>query len=430
MTDDIIDGSTSQGAPYMSDISEEIAVEQVFREKRISYTRPEVLGEPYHTRRVDYYYDIEGLGRRGLEVKNRNPNSIQSEEEAERDFVKESHYPTDYWGSYKLSKPAEILVLSRASPGSVLHEPTGFKYETNPEAWKEAFRHFLHALEHGLTSNTPIIGASASPVGVNGLETRNPGPSSNGVGKILEEPSSKNVRNDESLGIALGSFGNVISPERESIVQLPVDKIRNSPFQARKDFSEIENLEESIKHLGLDNPILVRPLGDGEFELVAGERRLRAFRKLGRSAIPAIVRQLTDEEAAVHSFAENYQRKNLKWNEEGEGYDKILARFPNLSERKLAELVGKKQKYVQERVVNLRFLKSTGRENSNLGLRKATKLRMGLPSEQERPTIHNIQFPAEISIVLERIPRSERDSLVTRGTRLVLVEEGLLKELE
>ena len=101
--------------------------------------------------------------------------------------------------------------------------------------------------------------------------------------------------------------------EQEWSDNVPVDLIDRSPYQRRStiDPSHIQNLAQSITDLELTSPLLVRPKGEGRYELISGEHRLAAFRTLGRTHIPAHIKQLSDQDAARILTAENLQRKNL-----------------------------------------------------------------------------------------------------------------------
>lgn len=97
------------------------------------------------------------------------------------------------------------------------------------------------------------------------------------------------------------------SPSR----MVPVDQIMPSPYQARKDFSNIEVLVADVAKNGVLQPILLRPLPAGNFELVAGERRWRASKMAGKANVPAVVREMSDEEARLYGLSENLLRQDL-----------------------------------------------------------------------------------------------------------------------
>lgn len=129
-----------------------------------------------------------------------------------------------------------------------------------------------------------------------------------------------------------------------SIEQLPLDKIYTSPHQMRKQFDPIalRDLARSMKQEGLIQPITVRKVGSA-FELVVGERRLRAAQILGWPAIDARVIDISDEDAAIKGLIENLQRADLSPIEEARGYKQLVEPPYNLTQEAIAMRVGKSQ---------------------------------------------------------------------------------------
>ena len=111
-----------------------------------------------------------------------------------------------------------------------------------------------------------------------------------------------------------------------AIVPLPIDRIAPSPYQPRRAFSEasIDALAESIRRHGLLTPLLVRRVGAEQYELVAGERRLRALKRLGRERADAVVLSAYDRDCALLALIENLQRENLHYLDEAEAFRRIL----------------------------------------------------------------------------------------------------------
>lgn len=142
---------------------------------------------------------------------------------------------------------------------------------------------------------------------------------------------------------------------REELREIPVDSILFNPHQPRKEFpeSELEELAESIREHGVLQPVLVRPYKKG-YELVAGERRVRACKRLGLKTIPAIIRELTDQEAAVLCLIENLQREELSFLEEAIGYENLIKGF-NMTQEQIAATVGKRQSTVANKLRLLRL---------------------------------------------------------------------------
>lgn len=140
----------------------------------------------------------------------------------------------------------------------------------------------------------------------------------------------------------------------EQVRNIAVDAIVVSPFQPRVhiDDAALAELAASLAENGLLQPIVVRPVDD-TFELVTGERRWRASQRLGWETIPAIVRELTDEEAASLAMIENLQREDLSAVEEANGYRKLLEQF-KWTQGELARRMGKSQSTIANK---LRLLK-------------------------------------------------------------------------
>ena len=105
------------------------------------------------------------------------------------------------------------------------------------------------------------------------------------------------------------------STGNSTVREIPVDRVRANPFQPRRQFDEqeLQELAASIETYGLLQPVLVRPRSNSWYELIAGERRVRAVRLLGRSTIPALVRDLEDQDVALLALLENLQRQDLSF---------------------------------------------------------------------------------------------------------------------
>ncbi len=136
-----------------------------------------------------------------------------------------------------------------------------------------------------------------------------------------------------------------------------IAQITPNPFQPRKSFkpSELHELQKSLQRNGLLQPVTVRPAPKGKgFELIAGERRLRAAANLGWTEIPAVVRDLTDQEVLTLALVENLQRSDLTPIEEAEGYNQLIREFGH-TQQMVAELVGKDRSTVANvlRILNL-----------------------------------------------------------------------------
>src|SRR5213592_539147 len=133
--------------------------------------------------------------------------------------------------------------------------------------------------------------------------------------------------------------------EREgSLVELAIADIRPNPYQPRRDVdpAALEELTASIRKAGLLQPVVVRqaPGNNGGFELIAGERRLRACQALGWEKIPAVKREVDDRTVLTLALVENLQRDDLSPVDEARGYERLIAEF-NLTQQDVADAVGR-----------------------------------------------------------------------------------------
>ena len=144
----------------------------------------------------------------------------------------------------------------------------------------------------------------------------------------------------------------------KTICQIPVHAISPNPYQPRRSFDSesLAGLTESIKKYGVLQPITVRRLFSGDYELVAGERRLRACSLAGMLKIPAIIVNLNDSDSAVVAIVENIQRENLSFLEEAEAYRNLLYHH-GLTQEELASRIGKTQSSVANKVRLLKLSK-------------------------------------------------------------------------
>lgn len=142
------------------------------------------------------------------------------------------------------------------------------------------------------------------------------------------------------------SKSNKMSAEETSL-NINVSSIKVSPYQPRVNFDEdnLKSLVESIREQGIIQPILVRKASNNKFELIAGERRLRAAKILGHDSIPAVIKQINNESAAIFSLLENVQRENLNPIEEAQGLQKLIKDF-KFTQEKLAKKTGKSRSHI------------------------------------------------------------------------------------
>lgn len=145
---------------------------------------------------------------------------------------------------------------------------------------------------------------------------------------------------------ALGRGLSALIPEKETerhekIIYVQSDLVKPNPFQPREEFDtqSLEELTQSIKEKGVIQPILVRRRGDS-YELIAGERRLRACKSLGHKEIPVIVRDVADQDSLEISLIENIQRQGLNPIEEARAYQYLIEKF-QVTQEKIGEVLGR-----------------------------------------------------------------------------------------
>ena len=155
--------------------------------------------------------------------------------------------------------------------------------------------------------------------------------------------------------------GQVVLVPQESILPNP-----NKPRQ-RFDYDELEGLAQSIRQNGILQPITVRPAADGKFELIAGERRLRAARLVGVTKIPAIVVDIDQKKSAVFSLLENLQRQDLDFFEEAEAIDRLLTDY-GMSQEEVGKKLGKAQSTLSNKLRLLRLPEEMRYQISRAGL--------------------------------------------------------------
>ena len=187
--------------------------------------------------------------------------------------------------------------------------------------------------------------------------------------------------------------------KQNTVAEIPLEDIRPNPFQPRKtlDENELSRLCDSIRENGLIQPIAVRRIRDG-YELVAGERRLRALQKLGRKTAPALIYDLDDEGSAAWALIENLQRSDLGVFEEAEGIARLLA-FWGLSQEAAAKRLGVAPSTLSNKLRLLRLSPKTRQilEEASLSERHAREL-LRLPSEEEQKAAAGVVAKRNLSV--------------------------------
>lgn len=213
------------------------------------------------------------------------------------------------------------------------------------------------------------------------------------------------------LGKGLGALlkNREITPAKVQVQEIAADEIRANRYQPRQNFDEaaLEDLSESIRQYGILQPLIVRRLPEKGYELIAGERRLRAARKAGLEKVPALVREYNDAEISEIALIENIQRENLNIIEEAEAYAFLMQNF-QLTQEMLAKKVGRSRPHIAN---SLRLLELAEPVQDKL---VAGELLMG----QARPLLalkdEALQVKASEHILAEHLSSRQAEELVRR----------------
>ncbi|MCH5325214.1 MAG: ParB/RepB/Spo0J family partition protein [Eubacterium sp.] len=187
--------------------------------------------------------------------------------------------------------------------------------------------------------------------------------------------------------------------DKGSITELQTAVIFPNPNQPRKEFDqqELAGLAQSIKENGILQPLTVRKTEDGRYELIAGERRLRAARLAGLSVVPVIVADKTAQESAVLSILENIQRSDLNYFEEAEAISRLIEYY-GFTQEEVAKKLGKAQSTVANKLRLLRLSPEIKNAVISYGLReRQVRALLKLPEEQRADAaekIHKMNFNA------------------------------------
>ena len=161
------------------------------------------------------------------------------------------------------------------------------------------------------------------------------------LGMGLEE-----LFNNEQLDLNKFEENIVNSTPKEEIIEISIDELRSNPYQPRKVFDEekLNELADSIKEFGVFQPIIVKKSIKG-YEIIAGERRVKASKIAGKTTIPAIIREFSDQQMMEIALLENLQRENLNAIEEATAYQKLLENL-NLTQDELSKKLGKSRSHI------------------------------------------------------------------------------------
>lgn len=209
--------------------------------------------------------------------------------------------------------------------------------------------------------------------------------------------SKKKSRLGRGLGALLGDVHQATAPSpaesraatgpdgTAGLLEIPVERLQRGRYQPRRQIDEetLEELAESIRAQGIIQPLLVRRLDDGGYEIVAGERRWRGAQRAGLATVPAVVREVSDEAAMAVALIENIQRQDLNAIEQAMGFQRLLEEF-GLTHEEVAASVGRSRAAVTNTLRLLQLNPAVQRlvEGGELDMGHARAL-LGLPPERQ-----------------------------------------------
>ena len=228
------------------------------------------------------------------------------------------------------------------------------------------------------------------------------------------------------------AIGAAAAGGRDQLREIPVEQLQRGPYQPRShmDQEALQELAASIRAQGVVQPVLVRPLAGGGYELIAGERRWRAAQLAGLARIPAVVREVADEAAMAVGLIENIQRENLNPIEEARGLQRLLEEF-GLTHQEVADAIGRSRTAVSNllRLLSLHSAVRGHLENGALDMGHARAL-LALPVDQQpeaaRTVIdRNLSVRQTERLVKRMLAGGERIPALPRDPDIMRLEEEL-----
>ncbi|WP_314433436.1 ParB/RepB/Spo0J family partition protein [uncultured Streptococcus sp.] len=216
----------------------------------------------------------------------------------------------------------------------------------------------------------------------------------------------------------------------EKFEMISITDIQKNPYQPRKEFDreKLDELAQSIKENGVIQPIIVRQSPVIGYEILAGERRYRASLLAGLTSIPAVVKQLSDQEMMVQSIIENLQRENLNPIEEARAYESLVEK--GFTHAEIADKMGKSRPYISNsiRLLSLQEHILSEVENGKLSQAHARSL-VGLNKEQQDYFFQRI-IDEDISVrKLEALLTEKKQKKQQKNDYFIQNEEEQLKKL-
>lgn len=218
-----------------------------------------------------------------------------------------------------------------------------------------------------------------------------------------------------------------------SIIELDIESIEINPFQPRTNFNEetLQELAKSIKELGVIQPITVRKLEFNKFQLISGERRLRASKLIGLKTIPAYIRLANDNESLVMALVENIQRHDLDPIEVAISYQRLIEEI-SLTQEELSERVGKKRSTITNylRLLKLDPIIQTGMRDGFISMGHGRAL-IGIEDQDVQSDIYHKVVTQNLSVrETEALVKSYQESLKPKTTKTTKNSSFNIQETE
>ena len=218
---------------------------------------------------------------------------------------------------------------------------------------------------------------------------------------------------------------------QQGIASIPIDKIKANKYQPREDFDEqaLKDLSASIKEKGFIQPVLVRAK-QGEYELIAGERRFKAAKMLNMKEVPAIIKDVSDMDSLELSIIENVQREDLNPIDQAKAYKRLLDEF-HITQENIADTIGKDRATVANMLRLLKLPKKiqqyVSRGTISMGHARAI---LGLSNESEQmrlctKTIKNDLSVRDTERYAKKMTPSSKKKISEKDPNLIFIEEGL-----
>ncbi len=212
---------------------------------------------------------------------------------------------------------------------------------------------------------------------------------------------------------------NFLLKSENTVTEIPIIKIRPNKAQPRRQFDacELKQLSESIAENGILQPLTVRKVSVAEFELIAGERRLRASVMAGLKKVPCIVIKCSEKESAVFALLENLQRCDLSFFEEARGISRLIRRY-GLTQEQAAKKLGKNQSTIANklRLLRLTYEEQEWIDNAGLSERHARallkiendNLRREVLSKIISDNLNVLQTENLVGVILNKVPKTDK----------------------